>query len=63
MITKLEIIMISIGKSDISRDKSRESMSKSSNQDIYIKLDKIIEKLNEWKIETAKIIPAIPKSM
>ena len=37
----------SIGKSDISRGGSRESISKSSDQDIYIKLNKIIEKINE----------------
>ena len=47
VITELEITIISIRKSDILREKSREFISKSSNQDIYTKLDKIIEKLNE----------------
>ena len=63
MITELEIAIISIRKSDISRGESRESIFKLSDQDIHIKLNKIIEKLNKQKVETAKTIPAIPKSI
>ena len=47
MIMELEIIIISIKKSNILREKLRESISKLSNQDIYIKLNKIIEKFNK----------------
>ena len=63
MITELEIAIISIEKSNMSRGESREFISELSDQDIYVKLDKIIEKLDEQKVETAKIILTTPKSV
>ena len=59
---KLKIAMIFIEKNDISRDISRDfTLTKSTQNDIYIKLNKILEKLNKQKIETTKIIPTIPQ--
>ena len=54
MITELKIVIISIKKSDISRKELRESISKLSDQNIYIKLDKIIKSLIDKKSKRLK---------
>ena len=64
VITELKIAMISIKKNELSRDpisNLSNSTPESTNQDIHIKLDKIIEKLDEQKVETNKISPVIPQ--
>ena len=64
VITELEIAMIFIKKNELSRDpisNLSNSILELTNQDIYIKLDKIIEKLDEQKVETNKIISVIPQ--
>ena len=51
--------MIFIKKNDLSRDLISNLSKLISDLDIHVKLNKIIEKLDEQKVETDKIIPVI----